>query len=107
VEFVTSERSYPWCVDLGSFMLIAKAAGKSKHSFRFVSFVSFRFAGKSHRLRKDPAGNTLEGIFIPIADDKKFSMLQMTIITPSDFISNADGNFSILWRQDDRFPRTF
>jgi len=34
VEFVPSERFHPWCVDLGSFMLIAKSAGKSKHWFR-------------------------------------------------------------------------
>lgn len=30
---------------------------------------------------------------IPIADHKKFAILQMTISTPSDFITNADGYF--------------
>ena len=81
VEFATSERFYPWCVDLGSVMLTTKAVEKA--NIRFVI----------DKLRNDRTGNTLEGIVIPIADHKKFAILQMTIRTPSDFITNADGNF--------------
>ena len=80
-EFVTSERFYPWCVDLGSVMVTTKAVEAA--NIRFVI----------DKLRRDPTGDTLEGIVIPIADHKKFVILQMTIMTPSDFISNADGNF--------------
>ena len=80
-EFVTSERFYPWCVELGSAMVTAKAVEAA--NIRFVI----------DRLRKDTTGDTLEGIVIPIADHKKFAILQMKIMTPSDFISNADGNF--------------
>jgi len=80
-DFVTSERFYPWCVELGSVMVTTKAVEAA--NIRFVI----------DRLRKDPTGDTLEGIVIPIADHKKFAILQMIIMTPSDFISNADGNF--------------
>ena len=80
-EFVTSDRFYPWCVELGSVMVTTKAVEAA--NIRFVI----------DKLRKDPTGDTLEGIVIPIADHKRFAILQMTIMTPSDFISNADGNF--------------
>ena len=80
-EVVTSERFYPWCVELGSVMVTAKT----------IEAANIRFL--IDRLRRDPTGDTLEGIVIPIADHKKFAILQMTIMTPSDFISNADGYF--------------
>ena len=81
MEFVTSERFYPWCVDLGSVMVTTKAVEAA--NIRFVI----------DRLRKDPTGDTLEGIVIPIADHKEFAILKMTTKSPSDFTSSADGNF--------------
>ena len=80
-EFVTSERFYPWCVDLGSVMVTTKAVEAA--NVRFII----------DKLRKDPTGNTLEEIVIPIADHKTFAILHMSIRTPSDFTTNADGIF--------------
>jgi hypothetical protein len=81
VEFVTSERFYPWCVDLGSVMLTTKAVEKA--NIRFVI----------DKLRNDRTGDSLKGIVIPIADPKEFAILQMTIETPRVFTASADGNF--------------
>lgn len=81
MEFVTSERFYPWCVDLGSVMVTTKAVEAANIRF-FID-----------KLRKDRKGNTLEGMVIPIADHKTFTILQMSIRSPSDFTTNADGNF--------------
>ena len=81
MEFVTSERFYPWCVDLGSVMVTTKAVEAAK--IRFVI----------DKLRKDRTGNTLEGMVIPIADHKTFAILQMSVRSPRDFTTNADGNF--------------
>ena len=81
MEFVTSESFYPWSVDLGSVMMTTKA----------VEAANIRFL--IDKLRKDRTGNTLEGMVIPIADHKKFAILHMTIMTPSDFTTNADGKF--------------
>ena len=81
MEFVTSERFYPWCVDLGSVMVTTKAVEAAK--IRFVI----------DKLRKDRTGNTLEGMVIPIADHKTFAILQMSVRSQRDFTTNADGNF--------------
>ena len=80
-EFVTSERFYPWCVDLGSVMVTTKAVEAA--NIRFII----------DKLRQDRTGNKLEGMIIPIADHRTFAILQMSIRSPSDFTANADGTF--------------
>lgn len=80
-EFVTSERFFPWCVDLGSVMFTTKAVERA--NLRFLL----------DKLRNDPTGDTLEGMVIPVAEHTGFRIIPLSIMTPSDYISNADGMF--------------
>ena len=80
-EFVTSDRFFAWCVDLGAVMLTTRAVAKTK--LRFVI----------DKLRSDGSGTSLGKTVMAVAMPERERIAHEEIASIDRYMRSADGHF--------------